>query len=164
MDAVFIREGHGYEISDRGRCTAFDGFDVIASPLGGFDALDRESRSFPRKDGRPGVTYASHAISLARAEGRSKGDLYILMHNGSGREVLRVPEFYDGGDLAAHIIALPERLQYALLYAIWKTASYARSQAMTETRQTWAQAFADGRIKKRRATKSRGARVEIVAA
>lgn len=29
MQNVFIRSGHGYEESDRGRCTAFDDFEVI---------------------------------------------------------------------------------------------------------------------------------------
>jgi hypothetical protein len=162
MENVFIRFGHGYEQSDRGRCTAFDGFTVIAEPLGGFDREAREGRSFPRKDGSAGVTYSSHAIKLARGEfGR---DLYILMQHGGGREVLRVPSFSDNGALEAHILALPDRLQYALLYTIWNTASAARHQAQDETKRTWAQAFADGRIKKHRANKHRGARVEIVEA
>lgn len=170
---VFVRSGHGYEQGDRGRCEAFDGFDIIAAPLhqygegwqAAFGTEARASRVFYRDNGRGGTSgtdYGSHAIKLARLSGETRGDLYILMHHGGGREVLRVPEFYDGGDLEAAIIALPERLQYALLYSIFKTASEARTQAQTETRLQWAQAINDGRIRKRRATKTRGARVEII--
>lgn len=158
MQNVLIKTGHGYEVSDRGRCEAFDGFEIIAAPLGEFDNAARESRSFPRKDGRPGVTYDSYAIKLAKMPHDSA--LYILMHHGGGREVWRVPEFYDGGDLAAHIAALPERLQYALLYTIYSMGQDARSQGKAETRREWAQAFADKRIRKR---KNGGAyRVEII--
>lgn len=149
MERAFIRKGNGYQ-----SCTAFDGLTVIASPLGGFDNASRESRVFRRASG--GATcYGSHAIALATDDfGRG---LYILMHNGSGREVLRVPDFFDGGDLVEHIKAMPERLQYALLYSIWNTASNARHEAQSQTAQEWAQAYQDGRIRKRR----RGGRVSV---
>lgn len=162
MKNVLIRTGHGYEQSERGRCEAFDGFEIIAAPLhqdgegwqAAFGDKARASRSFPRKDGRPGVTYGSHAINLAKMPHDSA--LYILIHHGGGREVWRVPEFYDGGDLAAHIVALPERLQYALLYTLYQMASEARTQAQRETAQKWSQAIADKRIRRRKG------RVEIV--
>lgn len=157
MQNVLIRTGHGYEVSDRGRCEAFDGFDIIAAPLGEFDNAARESRVYRRPDGRGGergTDYGSHAIKLARM--KHDGALYILMHHGGGREVWRVPEFYDGGDLAAHIVGLPDRLQYALLYSMWQMARYAREQAQAETRAQWAQAIADKRIRRRKG------RVEIV--
>ena len=86
------------------------------------------------------------------------------MQHGAGRKVLRIPSFYDGGDLAEMIKGLPDRLQYALLYSIWKAASYARREAQTQTRREWAQAYVDGRIKKHRATKHQGARVEVLPA
>ena len=163
MRNAFIRSGHGYESGSRGRCTCFDGFEIIAAPLGEFDNTARESRIFRRNaDGNGGVDYSSHALKLARMEGERSGNLYILMHNGSGREVLKLHKFYDGGDLAEHITALPERLQYALLYSIWATADNARYEAQWSTANEWAQAFASGRIRKRRATNSRPARVEIV--
>jgi hypothetical protein len=162
MYSAFIRFGHGYEQSDRGRCEAFDGFDIIAVPLGDFDTASRDSRVFHRSSGNA-VTYASHAIKLARMSGdRAHGDLYILMHNGSGREVLRVPSFYDGGDLEATIITLPERVQYALLYSIWQTARNARYEAQEQTAQRWATAYKEKRIRQRRATRTRGPRVEII--
>lgn len=173
MYAAFIKSGHGYEVSDRGRCTCFDGFDVIAAPLhqegegwqAAFGNEARESRVFRRDNGRGGTSgtdYGSHAIKLARLSGTSSGDLYILMHNGSGREVLAVPRFWDGGDLEAHILALPERLQYALLYTIWNTANNARYEAQQATSQKWALAYSEKRIRQRRATKNRAARVEII--
>ncbi|MCO5067054.1 MAG: hypothetical protein M9924_22065 [Rhizobiaceae bacterium] len=162
MDSAFIRFGHGYEQSDRGRCEAFDGFDIIAAPLGEFDNASRDSRVFKRGSGNA-VTYASHAIKLARMSGvHSRGYLYILMHNGSGREVLSIPSFYDGGDLEATIIGLPERVQYALLYTIWKTARNARYEAQEQTAQQWATAYKEKRIRRRRATRTRGPRVEII--
>jgi hypothetical protein len=147
MNAAFVRFGRGCEQGSYGRCEAFDGFDVIAAPLGDFDAMARDSRVFTRASGNR-VTYASHAIKLAR--GDRQGDLFILMQHGGGREVLRVPEFYDGGALVAAILAMPERLQYALLYSIWNTAANARREAQDQTRAEYAQAFVDGRLKKRR--------------
>lgn len=169
MQNVLIRTGHGYEVSDRGRCEAFDGFEIIAAPLhqdgegwqAAFGNEARESRIFRRPDGRGGergTDYGSHAIKLAKMPHDSA--LYILMHHGGGREVWRIPEFYDGGDLAEHIIALPERLQYALLYTIYNMASDARSQGKAETRREWAQAIVDKRIRKRKRNGSY--RVEII--
>lgn len=158
--AAFVRFGHGYETGSRGRCEAFDGFEIIAAPLSGDDNAGRASRVFPGRNGSPGVTYASHEIKLARwADGRGR-ELYILMHHGGGREVLSLPSFYDGGALEAHILSLPERLQYALLYTIWSTAANARREAQIETAEHWATAFREKRIKTRR--KGGRARVEIV--
>jgi hypothetical protein len=167
MQDVLIRTGHGYENhSEKGRCEAFDGFEIIAAPLhqngdeweSAFGKKARESRHFPRKDGSPGVTYDSHAIKLAKQA--NDRDFYLLVHHGGGREVWRVPSFYDGGDLADHITALPERLQYALLYTLYKMARESRVQAQTETRREWATAHTEKRIK----TKRRNGRryVEIV--
>lgn len=160
MRSVFIRKGHGYENGhEEGRCTAFDGFDIIARPLGGQDHADRERRVFHREGGRA-TTYASHVIALGKE--RHDGALYILMHHGAGREVLRVPEFYDGGELEAAILAMPERVQYALLYSIYQTASEARAEAAMTVRQEWKAAILEGRIRKHRATKLRGPKVEII--
>lgn len=160
MSIAFVRFGHGYEKSERGRCEAFDGFDVIANPLGEFDDASRDGRVFRRASGNA-TTYASHVIILAKFTGTSSG-LYILMHHGGGREVLALPSFYDGGVLEAAILAMPERLQYALLYTIWKTARAARDQAQDETARLWSKAYSEKRIRQRRATKSRAARVEII--
>lgn len=160
MHAAFIRFGHGYEQSDRGRCEAFDGFEIIAAPLGEFDTASRDSRVFHRSSGND-VTYASHAIKLAKLSGCS-GGLYILMQHGGGREVLAVSSFYDGGDLEAAILAMPERVQYALLYSIWHTARNARYEAQEQTAQSWATAYKEKRIRQRRATRTRGSRVEII--
>lgn len=166
MYRAFIRKGHGYEGGSRGRCTAFDGFDIIAAPLhqegegwsAAFGDKARESRVFRMANG-DGCDYGSHAIKLARETGRKRG-LFILIHHGGGREVLEVPQFYDGGELEAHILAMPERLQYALLHTIYNTANNAREEARAEVRQEWAQAFVEKRIKKRR--KAGRVRVDII--
>jgi hypothetical protein len=149
MDNAFIRKGHGYPVTATLNahlepCTAFDGFTVIAAPMGEFSKADREGRC----GGPFRCDYQSHAIKLATDE-RGSG-LYILMHNGSGREVLKVPEFYDRGELKAQILAMPEPVQYGLLYMIWNTASNARSEAQSQTAHKWAEAHQDGRIRKRR--------------
>ena len=166
MNAAFIRFGHGYEEGSRGRCEAFDGLTILAAPLhqegegwrAAFGKEARESRVFNRKpDGNGGTCYGSHAIKFAENE---FGDLRILMHHGAGREVLAVPRFYDGGDLRAMILALPERLQYALLYTIWQTASNARTEAQGETRQKWVTAIVQKRIRQKR--KNGMVRVEIM--
>lgn len=159
MQNVLIRTGHGYETGSRGRCEAFDGFEVIASPLhqegegwqAAFGSEAREARIYRRSNGRGGTSgtdYGSHAIKLAKMPHDSA--LYILMHHGGGREVWRMPEFYDGGDLAAHIGSLPERLQYSLLYTLYMMASEAWRQAQHETRAEWTQAIADKRIRRRK--------------
>lgn len=150
---AFIRRGHGYEVSERGRCEAFDGFEIIANPLGEFDEDARESRVFGRKaNGNGGTTYGSHSIKL----GRESGLLFILMHHGGGREVLALPTFYDGGALEAAILAMPEREQYALLYTIYQTARNARDEASSLATREWKQAIADKRIRRRKG------RIEII--
>lgn len=160
-DAVFIRSGHGYETGSMGRCTAFDGYTVLVNPLGGRDAAARDSRVFGRKEnGNGGVTYAAYDLSLA-TDGMSR-DLFLLVSHGGGREVWRIPAFCDGGALREHLLSMPERLQFAMLKTLYGLASAARTQAQNETRRTWAQAFADGRIRKTRASKHRPARVEII--
>ncbi len=147
MTDAFIRFGHGYETGSLGRCAAFDGFDILAAPLGEFSNADRESRSWPRKDGSPGVTYASHAIKL----GKMGSGLYILMHHGAGREVLTLDYGSPhAAEMEAVILALPERTQYVILYQIWDTASRARSEAQSQTRDEWARAHVEKRIKTRR--------------
>jgi hypothetical protein len=160
-DIVFIRSGHGYESGSYGRCTAFDDYTVIANPLGGNDNAAQDSRVFGRDErGYGGVTYGAYDLKLARDD--YSRDLYLLVSHGAGREVWRLPSFSDKGALNTHILAMPERLQYALLMTLYRTASYARRQAQGETRREWAQAYIDGRIRKARATKDRNARVEII--
>lgn len=149
MQRAFVRFGHGYEESDRGRCDAFDGFTILAAPLGEFDKASRESRVFrSSKSISGGTDYGSHAVKFAEDK---HNQLYILMHHGGGREVLALPTFYSNDNaIRTAILAMPERLQYALLHNIWKTARNARDQAQRETRAEWAQAFYDKRIRKRK--------------
>lgn len=150
-DGGFTAKGHGYTdpryISPGMTvCTAFDGWHVIATPLGGHSAADRERRVFRRGDGL-GVTYASQVIALAESGGDS---LAILMHNGSGREVLALGRGPDMAAMRAAFLAMDERTLYAVLYSIWRTATTTRSDSASETRTQWAQAYIDGRIRKKR--------------
>ena len=166
---TFIRSGHGYEnCPDRGRCTAFDGYEIIGNPLGGYDAQARESRVFNRQPngngGNGGTCYGAYSIQIGRDKGAgNRGSLYILMSHGAGREVWRIPDFYDGGDLKAHILAMPERLQYALLMTLFKMGGDAMAQGADTTRRELYQAFADGRLKKRKQWGSNTYRVSVEA-
>jgi hypothetical protein len=72
------------------------------------------------------------------------------MHHGGGREVLQVPRFFDAGGMLAAVLAMGEREQYALLYTLYQTAENARYEANAATREAWANAHLDGRIRKRR--------------
>lgn len=97
MNPAFIAKGHGYESGTYGRCTAFDGYQIIAHPLPGDDDKGRESRVFGRQDnGNGGTTYGAYQIRLAR-RGDSGRDLYLLVSHGAGREVWLLPSFYDRG-------------------------------------------------------------------
>lgn len=161
MENALIKTGHGYEQGSMGRCTAFDGYTVLAAPLDGYDAAARDSRVFNRNEnGTGGTCYGAYTIKLAKEErGR---DLYLLVQHGGGRVVWRVPAFFDGGAMLTALLAMPEREQFGLLMTLYKIARNAREQAIIETRREWAQAYVDKRIKKHRATKYRGPRVEIL--
>jgi hypothetical protein len=168
-------KGHGYDnptIGDREPCTAFDGLKPIANPLGGFSDADRERRAFYPKGGGTGVTYGSHSLQLgirdepdreadtpqqAEIRARLRTDtLFLMMSHGGGREVYSMRNGVYHVPILEALLALPEREQYSLLYSIWEAQQETRRQAIEETAKRWAQAFADGRIRKRR-----NGRVEI---
>jgi len=134
-------------------------FEEIRKPL-----ADRPSRIFPGENGRPGTTYESHEITLARGRltaGLPNGSGYvIIMRNGSGVSVLHLPTFYDGGAMVAAFLAMPEPVLYATLYTMWRAADDAWTEAEKRTRNTWAQAYVDKRIKARR--KGGRAMVEVL--
>lgn len=150
MDNAFVGKGHGYETGSMGRCTAFDGYEVIANPLGGRDEAGRSQR----KGGVFHCDYSSHSIALAVRKGgivpARHDELYILMQHGGGREVLRIPTFYDHGEFRAMLLSMPEPLLYATLYTIYNAADNARSQGVRETQHKWAEAFVDNRIRRKR--------------
>lgn len=160
MERAFIRKGHGYENPSPGSgyepCKAFEGFTVIANPLGGpYSAADRERRVFRGEKPGQGCDYSSHSIQLAimtSEADRKSPSLYILMQNGSGREVLMLPGFYGAGlvDNQAALLAMPERQLYAMLYTIWQVASNARHEAADAMATKWRDAYLDGRIRKSR--------------
>jgi hypothetical protein len=76
--------------------------------------------------------------------------LFILMENGGGRSVLLLPMIYDQGAARDALLSLPESVLYAVLYSAWQAADNARSEAQNGTAQQWAEAYQDGRIRKRR--------------
>jgi hypothetical protein len=168
MESVIIARGHGYTNQSSGRpdCTAFDGFDVIANPLGGFSDADRERRILGRVDGKAGTgcDYGSHAIKLAIREGdrpyKGSRQLFILMQHGGGRVVYAIEQMYDGGETERALLAMPEAALYGILYTLAEVADAADRAARRETAHEWAMAFHEGRIRRRRAKGARQA-IEI---
>lgn len=138
---ALIAKGTGYE-----GCTAFDGYNIIAAPLPGYSSAEREARIFRRPNG--GTDYSSHVIALAKLD--NSPCLYLLVSHGGGREVWSVPTFYDGGDYLAALLAMPERLQYAALYTLYKMGNESRTQGVETTRREYTAAFVQGRLKKSR--------------
>lgn len=137
----------------------FDRFEILAHPL-----PKRDDRVFypAEPDGFGAVTYASHDVMIARPTGiGSKGRLAILMHHGGGRHVL---EFYESTlPIASGLLALPEREQYALAYTIFEQADECSSGMRAAEAKRWAEAYVDGRIRKRRRGRTRHVYVETEA-
>lgn len=141
--SIFIGRGNGYA-----GCTAFDGFTVLAAPV-----AEREARIFGGTDGKPGsgTCYRAYEIKLACRTGeeqRTRRDLFMLISHGGGREVVRVPAFYDAGETQAGLLALPERVMYGVLFTIYKAAQDAATVARQETGQRYGRAFLEGRMRK----------------
>lgn len=114
---AFVAIGHGYEAGSMGRCEAFDPYDILANPLGGFGNADRESRSFPSPSGGPGVTYSSHAVYLMRRKDARPGDkeLYVAVHHGGGRQIWRLPCCYHyTAETVAALLARVEAIEARL--------------------------------------------------
>lgn len=135
----------------------FDDYDVLAHPL-----PSRDDRVFHRGESetsRVSVTYASHDVKIARPTGiGSSGRLSILIENGSGRHVL---EFYESAlPITTALLALPEPEQYALAYTIFKQANECARWAHAAEAKRWADAFVDGRIRKRRSGGRRYVHIE----
>lgn len=152
LQSALVATGHGYEQSDRGRCTAFDGLEIIANPLGGFDNASRESRIFRPEGGKPGsgVCYGSHALYLMRSAGddRRERGLYIGVHHGGGRQVWRVPACYHYfAETLEALAAMPERALYSLLHGIVSALDDTRRDAETATASTWRRATLDKRVR-----------------
>jgi hypothetical protein len=138
---------------------SFERFEILAHPL-----RHREDRVFypVEPDGFGAVTYASHDVMIARPTGvGSKGRLAILMHHGGGRHVL---EFYESTlPIASALLALPEREQFALAYAIFEQADECSAGSRAAEAKRWAEAYVDGRIRKRRRGRARHIYVETEA-
>lgn len=129
------------------RVDSFDGYEILAHPLPAY-----EDRVFTREDNDPTplpVTYGSHDIRIGRPTGVvTKGMLAILMHHGGGRYIL---QFYEGAlPVMETLLALPERAQYTLAYTLFKQADQCAADARSSEARLWAEAYAEGRIRKRR--------------
>lgn len=140
------------ELRGQHDATIFDGFEIIAEPLGDYSAADRERRVWQRGDG-PGVTYGSHIMKLAQ-EPNGRG-LFILVEHGGGREVLALSTGPDWRAMRAAFLAMDERTLYAVLYSVWQSVADIRRAAQDETAGDWRKAFVHKRIR-RRAYPSRG--------
>lgn len=130
-------------------------YEIVVEPC-----ADRESRIFYRRERyRPdpvGCDYRSHAYALMRP--KSGGSFVIRVDHGGGREVIAVPQFF--GEEADWLTTIPdERRQYAALACLYQMARDTERAAIAETASQYAQAFAEGRLKKRR--KAGRVRVEI---
>ena len=148
--SAFVAHGHGYEISERGRCTVFDPYEILANPLGGDTSAARESRTFPGRSGGPGVTYASHEVYLLREREPYCGTrrLFVAVHNGSGRYVWRLPTCSGYADeTAAALLAMPERALYSLLYGITSALADTKRATERDTADDWRRATVDKRVK-----------------
>jgi hypothetical protein len=160
MKKVFF-SGHGYENPSPGSgykpCTVFQGYDVLANPLGGFSEADRARRSFPAGWGNVRVTYDSHAVKLGRTQpsrfdagDRSSGTLAVMMQHGGGRRVslLRICQMRE--EIEAALLAMPEAALYFLLYAIAETVEDANRQGYAQAADEWRTAVEEKRIRRRR--------------
>ncbi|EKU73330.1 MULTISPECIES: hypothetical protein [Sphingomonadales] len=138
----------------------FDAYEVLAHPLPSRD--DRVFRRHEPEGSNVSITYASHDVRIARPTGiGSKGRMAILMHHGRGRFAI---EFYESAlPIAAALLSLPEREQYALAYAIFEQADECADGARAAEARRWADAFADGRIRKRRSGGKRYVHIETPA-
>lgn len=136
---------------------ALEPFEIVRRPL-----AQRSERIFPGADGRPGTTYESHEVALGRSRlsHRDGGGYVIIMTNGSGVSVVGVPTFYDNGAMMRTLLEAPDAVLYATLYTMWRMADDAATEAAQRTRQQWANAHIDKRIKVKRRSGQRF--VEIV--
>lgn len=150
VNSAFVASGHGYEISERGRCEAFDPYEILANPLGGFDNASRAARSFPSPSGGPGVTYDSHAVYLMRRKDARPGerDYYLAVHHRYGRMIWRLPACYHYSDeTIAALLAMPERALYSLLWGIIEALDDTKRAAEDATAQAWRRATLEKRVK-----------------
>jgi len=125
----------------------FDRYEILAHPL-----PNRDDRVFHPGDSaisRVPVTYGSFDVQIARPMGvGNDGRLAILIHHGGGRYVL---EFSEGVlPIASALLALPEREQYVLAYTMFDQAEECADGGRATEAKRWADAFVDGRIRKRR--------------
>lgn len=148
--SAFVARGHGYEISERGRCEAFDPYEILANPLGGDTPAARESRVFASKSGGPGTTYASHEYYLLRRKDARAGErsIYVAVHHGSGRQIWNLPACFNyAPETLDALLAMPERALYSLLHGIISALDDTKRAAEADTAKEWRRATLDKRVK-----------------
>ena len=140
MSYGFIARGSGYA-DDKTQ----ERYTVLREPL-----PEREQRVF----GREGRRVCYRAYSLKLAEGEMRG-LYILIAHGGGTEVLAIKSAHDAGEWREMLLEMPDPLLYRTLWAIYATAGEVRTDVGKATRDKYAQAFVEGRLKKSRVKEGR---------
>lgn len=140
----FISRGNGYA-DDK----SFEPYTVLREPL-----PEREQRVFARPSGNR-TCYGAYSFKLAELSRETTtknytSGLFILISHGSGTEVLAIKGIYDAGEFRAALLAMPDQVLYSTLWAIYATANEVRTDVGKETRDKYAKAFVEGRLKKSR--------------
>ena len=143
MSVSYLERHPHYYASQEDSVDVFAPFTILSEPL-----PTRESRVFDRIDGGTGVTYASHSIKLACKDSDKGREFFILMEHGGGREISRFKGCFNY-DLVKHILAMPERAQYSLLYSIHGGASDIARNSSDEGKKAVLKAHIEKRIRKR---------------
>lgn len=149
-NSALLARGHGYETGSRGRCEAFDPYDILANPLGGDKPEQRAKRVFPSPSGGPGTTYESHEIYLLASKEKSLGkrQFCVAVHHGRGRFIWKLPTCYNySEETIAALLAMPERALYSLLYGIIAALDDTKQAAESDTARDWRRATLDKRVK-----------------
>lgn len=123
-----------------------EGLELIANPLGGNSAADRQSRVFERKSG-PGVTYDAFVIRLCWRVGLGRRSLVIFVQHGGGHELAHLYTGPDAEAVATAFLAMPERTLYAALFSIWHSMRDTKEAAEQGTASDWRRATLDKRVR-----------------
>lgn len=96
--------------------------------------------------GRNMVTYESYWLTISRAEG---GYYFLHVKHGAGEETYRLEGCIDYM-MVDTMSAMGSDSRYALMFTLYSTAREAASAAKKKAQQSYALAFVEGRLKKRR--------------
>ena len=133
----------------------FSPYTVVRAPLAstpnprsGTVCYHNDARTWPDDRGGPGVTTASHEMTLA-TDGR--GSPVLLVRHGGGGEIISLGSSWGlTAAMMQGLAKLDDRELYAVLYTFHKLHSEAARVARDETATRYGHAFLEGRMKKRR--------------